>query len=89
VNEKKTTLSDEERRLLMRAAQDEAASRRTRRPVRSREAEPVPGDQPVATPARVEPAPSGEPARALVRGTLTPAQFEDDGWAGVPVQMRG
>lgn len=26
---------------------------------------------------------------SILRGPLTPAQYDDDGWGGLPVQMRG
>lgn len=73
------------------------------RPIQAKEADaPIPAKEEHA-PARVEKdvssaavkhveeedAPVEAAAPAPARGPYTPAQWDDDGWGGLPVQMRG
>jgi hypothetical protein len=57
--------------------------RRGRPPRRKPVPEPTPEPAYESTPAP----PPVEPT-AVVRGPVTPAQYGDDGWGGLPVQMR-
>lgn len=57
-------------------AEDAAVEPEAPKPTRRRKAEHEAGPEPA-------------PPTSILRGPHTPVQFDDDGWAGLPVQMRG